>query len=158
MLRFSLAKTRARKYQLTVKQVCKRCGKGLSITIDGKDGRKDRQVGCYQNHDWTKNSEAFQEGKHAALEQLQTSRTRRTRAKLGKPCCICGTTGKDAHLVMHQVRHIRKLSHKREPAGFNHMLRKLNRKQIPVCEACHRRIHQGSYDGLKLSSLAYLPT
>ena len=61
-------------------------------------------------------------------------------------------------MVMHHVRHIRKLSHRREPAGFNHLLRKLNRKQIPVCEECHSKIHRGSYDGLKLSSLAYLPT
>jgi hypothetical protein len=81
----------------------------------------------------------------------------RTRSKLGKPCCICGTSGQDAHIVMHHVRHMRKLSHKRKPAGFNHILRKLNRKQIPVCEECHRKIHQGSYDGLKLSSLVYLP-
>jgi len=158
ILRFSLAKTLARKYKITVKQVFKRFGKDLSITIEGKDGKKDRQVSFYQNHDWTKNREAFHLGTHSDIDQLQTSITMRTRSKLGKPCCICGTTGKDAHIVMHHVRHIRKLSHKREPAGFNHILRKLNRKQIPVCEECHRKIHQGSYDGLKLSSLAYLPT
>ncbi len=158
ILRFSLAKTLARKYKMTVKQVFKRFGKDLSITIEGKDGKQDRQVSFYQNHDWTKNREAFQDGKHPNIDQLQTSITMRTRSKLGKPCCICGTSGKDAQIVMHHVRHIRKLSHKREPAGFNHVLRKLNRKQIPVCEECHRKIHQGSYDGLKLSSLAYLPT
>src|SRR5215469_10891396 len=117
---------------LTKKQVFKRFGKDLSITIEGKDGKKDRQVGFYQNHDWTKNREAFQDGKQPDIDQLRTSITMRTRSKLGKPCCICGTTGQDAHIVMHHVRHIRKLSHKREPAGFNHILRKLNRKQIPV--------------------------
>jgi predicted HNH restriction endonuclease len=58
---------------------------------------------------------------------------------------------------MHHVRHLRKLSQKREPVGFNQVLRMLNRKQIPVCESCHQKIHQGHYDGLRLSSLAYLP-
>ncbi len=158
ILRFSLAKTLARKYQITVKQVFKRFGKELSITIKGKDGKKDRQVSFYQNQDWTKNRDAFQGINQPDIDQLHISMTMRTRSKLGKPCCICAVTGEDAQLVMHHVRHIRKLSRKREPAGFNHILRKLNRKQIPVCEECHKKIHQGSYDGLKLSSLAYLPT
>jgi group II intron reverse transcriptase/maturase len=158
ILRFSLAKTLARKHKITVKQVFKRFGKDLSISIEGKDGKKDRQVSFYQNQDWAKNREAFQKGSHPDIDQLHTSITMRTRSKLGQPCCICGVTGEDARMVMHHVRHIRKLSRRREPAGFNHILRKLNRKQIPVCEACHRKIHRGNYDGLKLSSLAYLPT
>ena len=32
-----------------------------------------------------------------------------------------------------------------------------NRKQIPVCEECHRKIQQGSHNGLKLSSLSISP-
>ena len=52
---------------------------------------------------------------------------------------------------------IRKLSNKRVATGFNRILRMLNRKQIPVCEICHRQIHRGAYDSLKLSELAYLP-
>jgi hypothetical protein len=31
----------------------------------------------------------------------------------------------------------------------------LNRKQVPVCKACHMRIHRGDYDGLSLKDLAY---
>jgi hypothetical protein len=58
---------------------------------------------------------------------------------------------------MHHVRHIRKLSNKREATGFNRILRMLNRKQIPVCETCHRNIHRGEYDSLKLADLTYAP-
>jgi group II intron reverse transcriptase/maturase len=43
ILRFSLAKTLARKHQITVKQVFQRFGKDLSISMEGKDGKKDRQ-------------------------------------------------------------------------------------------------------------------
>jgi hypothetical protein len=58
---------------------------------------------------------------------------------------------------MHHVRHIRKLSHKREATGFNRILRAINRKQVPVCKACHGKIHRGEYDHLKLSDLTYIP-
>ena len=30
-----------------------------------------------------------------------------------------------------------------------------NRKQVPVCRECHRKIHRGEYDGLRLADLAY---
>ena len=38
--------------------------------------------------------------------------------------------------------------------GFTLAMRKLNRKQIPVCSECHRKIHQGEYDGLNLDLMA----
>ncbi len=75
ILRFSLAKTLAWKLKITVKKVFKRFGKDLSITIEGKDGKKDRQVSFYQNQDWSKNRDAFQGGKHPDIDQLHTSIT-----------------------------------------------------------------------------------
>jgi predicted HNH restriction endonuclease len=79
----------------------------------------------------------------------------RTRSKLGMPCCTCGETV--GQIVMHHVRHVRKLSHKREATGFNRILRAINRKQIPVCTVCHGKIHRGEYDNFKLSELEYIP-
>jgi hypothetical protein len=55
---------------------------------------------------------------------------------------------------MHHVRHIRKMAG-RKPTGFTAVMGRLNRKQVPVCEACHRRIHVGDYDGIRLQDLAY---
>ena len=34
-------------------------------------------------------------------------------------------------------------------------MRLQNRKQVPVCRECHRKIHRGEYDGLRLADLAY---
>jgi len=34
---------------------------------------------------------------------------------------------------------------------------KRNRKQIPVCKGCHRKIQRGEYDEMRLSDLAYNP-
>ena len=154
ILQCSLAKTLARKYQISMTKVFKRFGKQMTIHVVGKDGKKDREVSFYLNRDWTKRRDAFQEGKHSDSDLVQTAMRMRTRSKLGKPCCICGEVKQTA---MHHVRHIRKLSHKRVATGFNRVLRALNRKQIPVCTACHVSIHRGEYDGMKLSDLAYIP-
>jgi len=156
ILQFSLAKTLAFKFKISVKATFKRYGRDMCIRIPGKKGKEDREVRFSLNHDWGKRREAFQRG-NPRIDQLRTTLGTRTRSKLGKPCCVCGKTSEETQIVMHHVRHIRKLSHKREAVGFNRILRMLNRKQIPVCEECHRRIHQGTYDGLKLSQLAYLP-
>ena len=155
ILRTSLAKTLARKYKLSVAKVYKRFGKTLSVTIPGKEGKEDRKISFYLNEDWKRNRYGFQRGKRSDIDLIQTWRKLRTRSKLGKPCCICGDDA--GQIVMHHVRHIRKLSHRREATGFNRILRALNRKQIPVCTDCHGKIHRGKYDDLKLSKLAYLP-
>ena len=49
---------------------------------------------------------------------------------------------------------IRKMGDKK-PTGFTAVMRALNRKQVPVCEDCHRKIHCGEYDGIRLADLAY---
>jgi hypothetical protein len=149
-------KTLARKYKLSRAKVAKRFGKGISVTVRGKDGKEDRVVSFYLTRPWNKDRHAFQSGKHTDIDLVQTGITMRTRSKLGKPCCICGETA--GQVVMHHVRHIRKLSHKREPAGFNRILRAINRKQIPVCKVCHEKIQRGEYDHLKLSTLVYIPS
>lgn len=61
------------------------------------------------------------------------------------------TCGTEEDVVMHHVRHIRKMGEKAQ--GFVRLLATLNRKQIPVCVPCHGKIHRGEYDGLRLSDL-----
>jgi group II intron reverse transcriptase/maturase len=155
ILRFSLAMTLARKFKITTSQVFKRFGKQPSSVIKGIRGKKDRTVSFYSNQDWTKKREAFQNEKVSDIDQIRIAARMRTRSKLGRPCCICGEALEQ--VVMHHVRHIRKLSRKREATGFNRVLRMLNRKQIPVCETCHRKIHRGEYDGIKLTDFTYVP-
>jgi group II intron reverse transcriptase/maturase len=153
ILEFSLAKTLACKYNTTLSHVFKRYGKPIHTTLIGSGG-KERTVTFYLNHDWGKNRDAFHE-ETPAIDLVQSNAWLRTRSKLGKACCICNETGQT---VMHHVRHVRKLSDKREPRGFNRILRALNRKQIPVCTKCHGKIHRGDYDGLKLKDFAYIPS
>ena len=55
-------------------------------------------------------------------------------------------------IEMHHVKHIRKMGKKVH--GFTIAMRKLNRKQIPVCLGCHDKIHCREYDGLNLNLIA----
>lgn len=155
ILELSLAKTLAHKLKITKTKVYKRFGKELAVVIEGKNGKPDRKISFYRNRDWKKIRDAFQSGKRSDIDLVNTAARMRTRSKLGKPCCVCGETA--GPIVMHHVRHIRKLSHKREATGFNRILRMINRKQIPVCTTCHGKIHRGEYDHLKLSNLEYIP-
>ena len=152
ILKFSLAKTLAAKYKRSVSQIFKRFGKGLTITVKAKDGRRDRHIAFYVNSDWKKQRNGFQIGQ-ATVDHLQWSVTMRTRSKLGMPCCICKSV---QQVEMHHVRHIRKTGAKK-PVGINAILQLMNRKQIPVCTRCHQKIHRGEYDGMRLSDLAYNP-
>src|SRR5260370_12865522 len=130
ILRYSLAKTLARKYNISLSKVFKRFGKHITIVIKRKKGKKDREVSFYSNHNWSKNRDAFQGNNVSQVDLVRMATQMRTRSKLGKPCCICGENAEQ--IVMHHVRHIRKLSHRREPTGFNRILLAINRKQIPV--------------------------
>jgi group II intron reverse transcriptase/maturase len=153
LLDYSLAKTLAHKFKISLPKVFKRFGKIIKTTLRNKSG-DERTVTFYTNRDWSKARDAFNTG-NPGVDLLLLATRLHTRSKLGKPCCICNKQGQT---VMHHVRHIRKLSDKREPTGFNRILRALNRKQIPICSACHHRIHRGAYDGLRLGELAYIPS
>lgn len=63
-------------------------------------------------------------------------------------CRVCGAK---ENIEMHHVKHIRKAGE--SIVGFTKIMSKLNRKQIPVCQRCHDKIHRGEYDGMSLKDL-----
>lgn len=149
ILRFSLAKTLAHKYRISMKAVFKKYGRNICLKWKTSDD-KDRQIEFAEVTDWSIRTNAFMVNP-ADLDQIGWQTHLRTRSKLCFPCLICG--GEDK-VQMHHVRHIRKMGNKK-PTGFTAVMRALNRKQVPVCEDCHRRVHRGEYDGLSLKDLAY---
>jgi len=152
ILKYSLAKTLAAKFKLSVKQVFSRFGNPFTIPVKAEDGKRDRQVVFYLNSDWEKKRNAFPTSEEPP-DLLGGATRMRTRSKLGKACCICASL---VEVEMHHVRHIRKMGAKKA-TGFQAIMQALNRKQIPVCTWCHRKIHRGEYDGMRLSELAYNP-
>jgi group II intron reverse transcriptase/maturase len=149
ILRYSLAKTLAHKYRRTMADVFRQHGRNLRFEWQLRDGRR-KSVQFKENTDWTVRTDAFVT-RPADPDLLRWHTQLRTRSKLGFPCLICGET---EGVEMHHVRHVRKMG-ARKPQGFRAVMRALNRKQIPVCEGCHAKIHTGEYDGIRLQDLAY---
>ena len=149
ILHRSLAKTLAHKLRKPVKQLFCEHGRNLGFSWKDSEG-KDRNAFFKANSDWTRNPTAFlTEREHP--DPLETHVRFRTRSHLGHPCIICEAT---VGVQMHHVRHIRKVGGK-PVGGFAWLMRLQNRKQVPVCRECHRKIHRGEYDGLRLADLAY---
>lgn len=68
-----------------------------------------------------------------------------TISAFGQPCANCG---EEENIEMHHVKHIKTLNVKLEP--FDKMLAKINRKQVPLCRACHNKVHNGKYQGMSI--------
>jgi len=147
ILKYSLAKTLAAKRKVAITKVIK--GKDISVQVTRKG--QPKTITFYRNTDWTVNRGAFTESPDVDLVRMNVRL--RTRSKLGLPCCICNA---EINVEMHHVRHIRKMTEK-QAQGFTRVLAMLNRKQVPVCQACHEKIHKGLYDRLILQDLSYDP-
>lgn len=76
----------------------------------------------------------------------------RARAPFDMPCAICGAWG---NIEMHHIKHIRKTAYRDlSQVNWLKILALRNRKQIPVCQYCHRFvIHGAKYQGPPLRSL-----
>jgi len=78
--------------------------------------------------------------------QMYTQRTLRTKKLLNSVCSLCGSSNR---VVIH---HVNKLSNikKDKLTTYQQLHSRLNRRQIPVCNSCHVKIHNGTYNGPKL--------
>lgn len=139
IIQHSCAKTIGRKMRLkTRSKVFKTYGSNLTVRED-----KQRAVGLklQKSH---KRTGKWLVNPAEALESVYFSL--RSKSLLDKSCFICGCT-EDI-----EVHHIRALRGKTKGNMVNTM-KALHRKQIPVCHACHRKIHNGLYDGENLKKL-----
>jgi group II intron reverse transcriptase/maturase len=72
-------------------------------------------------------------------------RLRRGRKDLEGPCLLCGSSEKI------EIHHVRKLSKSSKRKDYlSTIMARMNRKQIPVCQKCHIKIHNGTYDGKQI--------
>jgi len=49
---------------------------------------------------------------------------------------------------MHHIKHIKTINVKLNV--FDKAVAKVNRKQVPLCRACHMKVHRGNYTGMSL--------
>ncbi|EJB8442616.1 group II intron reverse transcriptase/maturase [Vibrio parahaemolyticus] len=152
ILQYGCAKTLADKHRSSVRKIFKKHGFALKVEI--KDGNNEvirvtqfphhRSLARQPNNFLVTDSTVNDGGKAVMFHRF------RTRSKLDAPCCICGET---ENIEMHHVRHIRKIGDKVK--GFTRVMQSINRKQIPVCQPCHSKIHNGKYDGMSLSNFTH---
>jgi len=151
ILLHSAAKTLAHKHRTSVKKIFRKYGKNLTVKVRDKNSKIVREIAFPYKSSLVRQQFTFMTYSDTVNDggRLQTFIKLRTRSKLFSPCCICGET---ENIEMHHVRHIRKIGEKVK--GFTLVMAKINRKQIPVCRACHVNIHNGKYDGKKLGEFA----
>ena len=72
---------------------------------------------------------------------------------LRAPCVLCRSS---KNIEIHHVKAIRKNKSK---DFLTQIIQRMNRKQVPLCRNCHRKIHRGDYgDGrISLKKLASDP-
>jgi len=143
ILKHSCAKTLGRKFNLgSRKKVFSKFGKELETKTEPK-------LKFHTESDY-KLIPFLQWPKHTKLKNPFDflKWTLRTQHNFWDPCWICGS---NENIELHHVKHIRKSNYK--TSGFTTIMSKLNRKQIPVCSACHDKIHNGTYDGISLKQI-----
>lgn len=147
ILRHSCAKTLARKFNLRTRAAAfRKFGKNLEFTTIRKGVQISHKLAI---PDSFKNTRKFNLATGKIEDPLRVMTFQiNAQARLEEVCAVCGSTDR---IEMHHVRHIRKMAD--EISGFTKLMAKLNRKQIPVCIPCHKKIHSGGYSGLSLNDL-----
>lgn len=137
ILKYSCALTIANKMRLkTLRGTFKKYGKNLSIKND-----KNEVIQSYPTISYKKPK------KRLKLEAVDTgylidnlvNRIGRGRGDLKASCQICGS---ENNIEIHHIKHLRKGKIKND--WITEVMRKMNRKQIPVCKECHINIHRGT--------------
>jgi hypothetical protein len=139
VLQYSLAKTLAHKENISVARVFRKYGKHLTFT------KPNGRVVSFFNDPLTQVKKARTK---TEVDAMPTWGPRRTKTRLWDSCAICGSL---EQVEMHHVRHIRKRGE--TVRGFSLYMAAINRKQLPVCHACHHDIHRGKYDGESLAAI-----
>ena len=144
----SLCKTLAHKFKSSKRKIMTKYG-GSTLNFKGIGNAKTITISMYGGYKRDTNNFKINLIKEdTLLLKVHTGIITSSWLNLNE-CCICTRKG---YIEMHHVKHIKKIGIKVK--GFDKVLKRLNRKQIPVCLSCHWRIHNGLYDGMNLDKVA----
>lgn len=141
ILQYSCAMTLGHRHRMSIPKIFKKFGTTLKVC------NKKNQT-CLALEKFSKRKRVWRVSVPYSDEFFLNIRTKVTKSGLGLPCCICDSP---ENVEMHHVKHVRKANFTYK--GFHEIMHLLNRKQIPVCQSCHNKIHRGEYDGLKLGDI-----
>lgn len=171
LLKYSCAHTLAHKRKTSLRKIFTKFGKNIKVKyiekvekLD-KEGNKDTKVKekTIQLLSWDdcmkiindvlvdtrrkQKEKASISAVNKAVDEICNVKINwRTKYKLSQHCAVCGS---EDHVEYHHVKHIKV----GKVTGFLQIMKQLNRKQIPCCKECHRKIHKGLYDGMALKDI-----
>lgn len=143
ILKYSCALTISSKMKLrTMRGAFKRYGRNLTIRVGDKSISYPSISYKRPRKMLKRPEEHFDFEKY--FERL-VYRHRRHAGNLIGPCVVCGCT---ENIEVHHIRALKDTNKKRDWLSIT--MAKYARKQVPVCEDCHIKIHKGIYDGKRL--------
>jgi len=146
ILKYSCALTIASKMKLsTLKRVFKKHGKDLNIKDEHGKITTNYPTVSYKRPKKIVRTQVLDYSNLENYINKLDNRIQRGRKDLKGPCLLCGNKNNI------EVHHIRKLSKAKKKDYLSIMMSRMNRKQVPICQKCHIKIHKGVYDGKKVS-------
>lgn len=144
LLHMSCAMTLGHRHRVSSSKIFKKHGKYLTIQVPNTE----RKVSFPYKTTW-RLSEKNWLCESGITPPTYKYANKLAKSSLGLPCIICNSD--EGRIEMHHVKHVRKQGHRY--GGFHQQMALLNRKQVPLCQICHKRVHQGLYDGPSLLEL-----
>lgn len=144
LLHMSCAMTLGHRHRVSCSKIFKRHGKTLKVKV--KD--TDKTVSFRYKTSWKISEKKWLLGQQVNILTHHDANLI-SRSSLGLPCAICDSD--EGPIEMHHVRHVKKQGFRYR--GFHEQMALLNRKQIPLCKDCHKKVHAGLYDGPSLAIL-----
>lgn len=146
ILRHSLAKSLANRERSTVKKQFTKRGSNLRVVKEVRGKKVSVEFVDFR----TSKSTHFAVPQRDIDRILSLSR-HRTTSRLGVHQCAVKDCQTGGPVEMHHVKHIRKMG--KTVTGFTKIMAAINRKQVPLCTDCHKKVHNGHYDGLSIKDL-----
>jgi group II intron reverse transcriptase/maturase len=144
LIHMSCAMTLAHRHRTSSSKIFKKHGKELKIKVPNKN----QTISFPYRNNWRMSDRRWLKGKKILQPTLRYANLI-SRSSLGLPCIICDSNQEP--IEMHHVKHVRKNGERYK--GFTQQMALLNRKQVPLCKYCHKKVHSGLYDGPSLKSL-----
>lgn len=144
LLHMSCAMTLGHRHRMSCSKIFQKHGKRLQVKIPDTE----KTVSFPYKTSWKVSERKWVKGRQVMLPTDRYANLI-SRSSLGFHCAICDSD--EYPIEMHHVKHVRKQGFRYQ--GFAQQVALLNRKQIPLCKNCHRKVHAGLYDGPSLEVL-----
>lgn len=144
LLHISCAMTLGHRHRCSCSKIFAKYRKNLTIKIP----HTEKTVSFPYKTSWKLSERKWLRGKEVGIPTRRYANLI-SRSSLELPCAICDS--EESPIEMHHVKHVRKQGFHYK--GFHEQMALLNRKQIPLCKNCHKKVHAGLYDGSSLEIL-----